>query len=155
MQLTAANDQNSNGDRHHSNNEARLPRRLYFSKESSRGKEPPADAILGRMHATGFFRGYRLLYDDLRVAQLNNRNDFPPCFLYRKVIPCFLVHLPHALSQTKSLCVTEHQSVCVLLLVPIILLGNEYKLCQCARTTTLEAGDAATRNAAVWLFLVQ
>ena len=30
--------------------------RLYFSKQSSRGKKTPHDAIPGRMHATGFFR---------------------------------------------------------------------------------------------------
>ena len=47
--------------RHHSNNKARLPRRLYFSTEYSRGKQPTNDAIPGRMRATGFFRGYCLL----------------------------------------------------------------------------------------------
>ena len=37
-------------------------RRLHFSKESSRGKKTPKNAIPGRMHATtGFFRGYCLL----------------------------------------------------------------------------------------------
>ena len=49
----------SNGVRDHSNNKAH---RLYFSKESSRGKKTPNNAIPGRMHATtGFFRGYCLL----------------------------------------------------------------------------------------------
>ena len=103
--------------RHHSNNKAPLSHRLYCSIEYSRGKEPPNDAIPGRMHTTGFFRGYRLLLTirDLRVAQLNNRNDFPPFFLCRKVIHCFLVHpLPVAISQTKSVCVIEPISVCAL-----------------------------------------
>ena len=36
--------------------------RLYFSKESSQGKETPNNAIRGRMHATtGFFRARCLL----------------------------------------------------------------------------------------------
>ena len=68
--------------RSHSNSKAPLPHCRYSSIEYSRGKEPPNDAIPGRMHAAGFFRGYRLccLLYDLRVARLNNRNDFPPCF---------------------------------------------------------------------------
>ena len=53
-----AND-HSNGVRDHSNNKAH---RLYFSKESSREKNTPNNAIRGRMHATtDFFREYCLL----------------------------------------------------------------------------------------------
>ena len=62
------------------------------------------------------FSGIPSTYD-LRVAQLNNRrNGFSPCFLCRKVIPCFLVHpppMPYNNSQiTSVLCVMEHRDVC-------------------------------------------
>ena len=46
---------------------------LFLQRVFSRGKITPNDAIPGRMHATGFFRGYCLHANDLRVAQLNNR----------------------------------------------------------------------------------
>ena len=42
---------------------------------------------------------------DLRVAQLNNRNDFSPCLLCRQCIPRF-IRPPPAISQTKSVCYT-------------------------------------------------
>ena len=109
--------------RHHSNNKARLPHRLYFSIESSRGKEPPADAIPGRMHATGFFRGCRaLLTTTFAWRSLTTGTFFPLVFYVEHVFPVFWYTLPtHAISQTKSLCEIEHQSVCVLLLVPKLL----------------------------------
>ena len=90
------------------------------------------------------------------MAQFKNRNEFPPCFSCRKVIPClFLYTLPVlAIRQKKCVCGIEHQSVCVLLLVPI-LLARVQTMSMCPRTTTLEAGDAATRNAAMWLLLAQ
>ena len=122
--------------RHHSNNKARLPHRLYFSIEYSRGKEPPNDAIPGRMHATGFFRGYRLYYllYDLCVAQLNNRNDFFPCFSCRKVFPCLLVYPPPCYkSDKKRVCNRAHQCVCS---YSYLYYLHKYKLCRCARTTT-------------------
>ena len=88
---------------------------------------------------------------DLRVTQLNNRNDFPPSLLRRKCIPCFY---------TPSLCHTSDKnrvcniasSVCVLLLVPIFLARVQtMSMCPNSHNTTLEAGDAATRNADAWL----
>ena len=71
------------------------------------------------------------LLNDLRLAQLN-RNDFSSCFLCRKVFPFFVVHPPYCykLGKKRVVCNRAHQCVC-----------------------TLEAGDAATRNAAVWRFL--
>ena len=55
LSVTYQLDRFSNGDRRDGNNKkARLPHPFYLSTEFSRGKEPPADAILGRMHATGF-----------------------------------------------------------------------------------------------------
>ena len=70
-------------------------------------------------------------YYDLRVAQLNNRNDFPPCFLRRKLIPSFFVHFTHATSQLKSVCVIEHQCMCSFSYLHYL---HKYKLCRCART---------------------
>ena len=93
-------------------------------------------------------------YYDLRVAQLNNRNDFPPCFLCRKVIACLLVHppLPRYKSDKKRAPNRASVSLCALIRTYITCTS---KLCRCARTI-LEAGDAATRHhAAVWLFLAQ
>ena len=59
---------------------------------------------------------------DLRVPPLNNTNDFPPCFHVEKLFPVSWYALPvHAIRQTKSVCAIEHQSVRVLLLVPILL----------------------------------
>ena len=118
LSVTYQHDRFSIGDRHHSNtNKARLLHRLHFSKESSRGKEPPSDAISGRMHATGFFRGYRLPLFDLRLAQLNSRNDISPCFLCRKCIPCFYAPSPCHKSDKKRVC----NIASVLLLVPKLL----------------------------------
>ena len=86
-------------------------------------------------------------YYDLRVAQLNNRNDFSPCFLCRKLFPVFwYTLLTHAISHTKSVYEIEHISV---FSYSHLYFLHEYKLCRCARITTLEAGDAATCNAAL------
>ena len=76
---------------------------------------------------------YYTLYD-LHVVQLNNRNEFPPFFLCRKVIPCFLVHPPPCYkSDKKRVCNRAHQ--CVFSYSYLYYL-HEYKLCRCARTTT-------------------
>ena len=114
--------------RHHSNSKAPLPHCRHFSVEYSRGKEPPNDAIPGRMHATSFFRGYRLycLLFDLRVAQLNSRNDFPLCSQCRKVVPCFLVHPPPCYESDKSVCVIERISVCALTRIYITCTSTNY-----------------------------
>ena len=83
---------------------------------------------------TLFFSVDTVHYYDLRVAQLNDRNDFPLCSLCRKNISCFLVHPPHAISQTKSVCVIEHPCVCS---YSYLYYLHEYKLCRCARTRTI------------------
>ena len=58
---------------------------------------------------------------DLRVAQLATGTVFPLVFM-SKSISIFWYTLPiHAISQTKHAWGIEHQSVCVLLLVPILL----------------------------------
>ena len=41
-------------------------------------------------------------YYDHRVAQRINRKYIYLGFLCRKLVPCFLVYRPHAISQTKS-----------------------------------------------------
>ena len=87
-------------------------------------------------------------YYDLRVAQLNNRNDFSPCFLCRRAIPCFLVHPPHAISQTKSVCAIEHQCVCSCSYLHYL---HEYKLCRCARTRIITSSRPGTRPLVVLL----
>ena len=55
---------------------------------------------------------------DLRVAPLNNmnRNEFPPCFSCRKVIPRFLVYPPRPCykSDKKRVCNRASVSVCAL-----------------------------------------
>ena len=142
--------------RHYSNSKARPPHCLYIPIEYSREKEPPNDAIPGRMHATGFVHGYRLYYllYDLRVAQLNIRNDFPLVYYVEKLFPVFWCTLPLAISQTKSVCVIERISVWVLFLVSI-LLARVQTMSMCPNYHTLEAGDAATRNASVTRFLAQ
>ena len=127
FQLTAANDQNSNGDLHHINNKARLPHRLLYSSiESSREKKTPAKAIPGQMHATGFLRGYRL-HDPSRGAA-STGTIFPLAFHVEKSFSIFLVH--PAVSQTKNVCEIEHPSVSVLLLVPM-LLAREQTMSMC------------------------
>ena len=56
-----------------------------------------------------------IVYYDLRVAQLNNRNDLSSCSMCQKVIPCFLVHPPPMpYVRQKIVCVIEHQCVCAL-----------------------------------------
>ena len=81
-----------------------------------------------------------LLYD-LRVAQLDNRNDFP-LFFMSKGYSLFLVHPP---PQMKTL-VCDKAQQCVLLLVSI-LLARVQTMSMCPKYHTLEAGDVATRNA--------
>ena len=123
--------------RHHSSNKARLPHGLYFFIEYSRGKEPPNDAIPGRMHANGFFRGYRLYYTYCTTfawRSLTTGTLFPFVFLCRKLIPCFLVHTPPCYkSDKKRVCNRAHQCVCS---YSYLYYLHEYKRCRCARTTT-------------------
>ena len=98
------------------------------------------------MHATGFFRGYRLYYllYDLRVAQLNNGNDFSPCFLRRKDIPCFFVHTPPCYkSDKKRVCNRAHQCVCS---YSYLYYLHDYKLRRRARTTTPHTGRGRSHS---------
>ena len=98
--------------RHSNNNKARRPHRLYFSQETSRGKEP-ADAMPGRMHATGFFCGYRLPTTyDLRVTQLKKMNFSPLVLRVKNVSPVF-TRPPHTISPTKSVCVVQYSIISV------------------------------------------
>ena len=77
-------------------------------------------------------------------------------FYVEKLFPDFWYTLPiHAISQTKSVCVklSISQGVCsysYLYYLHVDKLSMSMYL-----TTTVEAGDAATHNAAVWLFLAQ
>ena len=95
---------------HHSNNKAPLPHHQYFSIESSRGEKnhPPRryrDECVPLVSCVDTVYCYNY---DLRVAPLNNRNDLPPCFSNRKIIPCFLVHPPHPCYKSdKSVCAIE------------------------------------------------
>ena len=66
-----------------------------------------------------------LVYD-LGVAQLNNRNDFSPCFLCRIVMTCFSYTLPLAISQTNSMCVIERISVSALNRIYITCTSTNY-----------------------------
>ena len=77
---------------------------------------------------------------------------FPLVFYVENLFPVFWCTPSHAMSQRKSVFVLEHQCVCS---YSYLYYLHEYKLCPCARTTTLEAGEAATRGAAVWRFLAQ
>ena len=132
---------------HRSSNKARLPHRLYFSKESSREKEQPNDEIPGRLHSTGFFRENRLPLYDLRVAQHNN-------VFFRKHNPCIYAPSPRHKSGKRRVC--DIASACVLLLVPILLARVQtMPMCPSSCNTTLEARDAATRVAAEWLSMAQ
>ena len=114
--------------RHHSNSKASLPHCRYFSIEYSRGKEPPNGAIPGRMHATGFFRGNRLycLLYDLCVAQLNNRNDFSPCFLLSKRYSLLFGTPSPLLYVRQSVCVMERISVCAYTRIYITFKSTNY-----------------------------
>ena len=77
----------------------------------------------------------------------------PLVFQVEKLFSVLWYTLPiHATSQTNSVCEVERQSACVLFLVPILLARVQ---CRFARTTTLEAGDAAALNSTLWLFLAQ
>ena len=57
-------------------------------------------------------------YYDFRVAQLDSRHTLPPCCV-KKLLPVFCTLPPYAVSQTKSVCVIEHQCVCALTLTYI------------------------------------
>ena len=84
----------------------------------------------GRMHATGFFRGYRLLLTTTFAwRSLTRGTIFHLVFMSKSDSLLFgtPLHPAYAISQAKSVCVIEHKrvcnraSVCVLLLVPILL----------------------------------
>ena len=79
----------------------------YIPSESLLGaKKIPNDAIPERMHATGpWFLPWILVYTyDLRVAQLNKRNDFSPCFFVSKMYSLFFgTTSPHAIYEVTSL----------------------------------------------------
>ena len=83
---------------------ARLPHRLYFSKESPQGKESPADAIPRRMHAPLVFPWIRSTPTTFAWRSLTTRTIFPLVFYFQYIFPVF-IHPPHAISQTKSVCV--------------------------------------------------
>ena len=91
-------------------------------------------------------------YYDLCVAQLNNSNDFSPRFLCQKVIPCFLV-LPSPCYKLDKKRVCNRASVCVLLPVPA-LLARVQTMSMCPNYHP-RGRDAATRFAAVWVFLAK
>ena len=90
-----------------------------------------------------------IYYYDLRVAQLNNMNDFPSRFLVvSKSYSLCLVHPPHAIIQTKSVFVTEHQGVCS---YSYLYYLHEYKLCRCARTRMIPPSRLGTQPLAILL----
>ena len=76
------------------------------------------------MLATSFARGYRLLLQLrplLGAVKQHEQKRFPPLFFMSKsyLFPVFWCNFPvHAISQTKSVYAIDHQSMCVLLLVP-------------------------------------
>ena len=75
---------------------------------------------------------------------------FPLVFRVEKSLPICWYTLPiHAISQTKRVCEIEHQSVCVLTRTYITCTSTNY-VDTPELPTPLEAGDAATRNAAVF-----
>ena len=80
-------------------------------------------------------RGYRPYYlrYDLRVAQPNNRNDFPLFFMSKSFSLFFGTPSPCYKSDKKRVCNRAHQ--CVYSYSHLYYL-HEYKLCRCARTTT-------------------
>ena len=92
--------------RHHSNHKARLSHRLHFFKEHHRRKESPNDAIPGRMHAIGFFRGYRLLLTIRPFAwrSLTTATIFPLVFHVEK-FSLYSSHRP-------SCCKSDKKRVC-------------------------------------------
>ena len=143
--------------RHHRNNKKRLPQRLYFSIVFS-GKKTTHRCDTGTKNTTGFLRGYRLLLTrTFAWRSFTTGTIFPLVFYVETCFPVFWYTLPiHAICQTKK-SVCNRASVCVLLLVPILLArAQTMSMCPNSYTTTLlEAGDEATRNAAVWLFLAQ
>ena len=59
-----------------------------------------------------------------------------------KLIPCYLVHPPHAISQNKKrVCVVEHQYVCSF---SYLYYSHEYKQC-CARTRIIPPSRPGTQ----------
>ena len=133
-----AND-HSNGVRDHSNNRAQ---RLYFSKESSRGKKTPNDAIPGRMYASHWFLPWILsTYYDLPVAQL--LDYFSLVFRVENVFPVFWYTLPtcHKICHRHQTCVCR-ASLCVVLLVRTCITCTRVQtmsICPNLYNTTLEA----------------
>ena len=95
------------------------------------------------IHATGFFRGYRLLLRPLRGAQLSNRNDVCPLvFCVEKRFPVFWYTLPMPYFRQMRVC--HRVTVYALLLVPILLARVQtMSMCPNSYNTT---GDAAARN---------
>ena len=96
---------------------------------------------------------YTTYYTTFVWRSLTTGPIFPLVFHVEKLFPVFWFTLPLAISPTKSVCVIERMGVCVLLLVSI-LLARVQTMSMCPNYHTLEAGDAATRNAAVWRFLL-
>ena len=103
------------------------------------------------MHATDFFRGYRLLLQPSRDAAQQQERFFPLFFISKSYSLFFGTPSPCHKSDKKR--VRNRASVCVLLLVPMLLARVQtVSMCPNSCNTTLEAGDAATRNATVCLF---
>ena len=80
------------------------------------------------MHATGFLRGYRLLLTTTFAwRSLTTGTIVPLVFYVEKLFLVFLYTFPiHAISQTKSLCVIEHRSVCALTRTYITCTSTHY-----------------------------
>ena len=92
-------------------------------------------------------------YATFAWRSLTTGTVFPLVFNVEKLLPVFWYTLPLAICQTKSVCVIERISVCAL--TQIYVLARVQTMSMCPNYHTLEVGDAATRNAAVWHFLVQ
>ena len=97
---------------------------------------------------------YTTYYTTFAWRSLTTGTIVPLVFYVEKLFPVFWYTLLLAICQIKSVCVIERISACVLLLVSI-LLARVRTMSICPNYHTLEAGGAATRNAAVWRFLAQ
>ena len=157
FQLTAANDQNSNGGRGTTATTKHAPHVVYTSPQSILGENNhqtlrcpdeciPLVSYVDTVYTTNF--------TTFAWRSLTTGTIFPVVFYFEKLLPVFWYTLPLAISQTESVCVIERIGVYVLLLVSI-LLARVQTMSMCPNYHTLEAGDAATRNAAVWHFLAQ
>ena len=103
------------------------------------------------MHAPVFFCGYRLPRTTFAWRSVTTGTDFPLIFYVEKLFPVFGAPSPCHKSDKKRVC--NRASVCVLLFVPILLARVQTtSMCPNSYNTIFEAGDAAIRNAAVWLF---